>query len=102
MLASAREETHISPGLELVPDWHQANPIFSGGIAVELPHDNNGNLTQKTNNTTSAFTRYEHDGENKLIRVVREDGSIVNYKYDGLDLTAYSGSLFPIGDVFEM
>jgi len=51
---------------------------------VELPDDNNGNLTQKTNNTTSAFTLYEYDAENKLIRVVREDGSIVNYKYDGL------------------
>jgi len=47
-------------------------------------YDNNGNLTQKTNNTTSAFTLYEYDAENKLIRVVREDGSIVNYKYDGL------------------
>jgi len=47
-------------------------------------YDNNGNLTQKTNNTTFAFTLYEYDAENKLIRVVREDGSIVNYKYDGL------------------
>ena len=41
-------------------------------------------VTQRTNNTTSAFTLYEYDAENKLIRVVREDGSIVNYKYDGL------------------
>jgi len=47
-------------------------------------YDNNGNQIQKTNNTTSAFTLYEYDAENKLIRVVREDGSIVNYKYDGL------------------
>jgi len=47
-------------------------------------YDNNGNQIQKTNNTTGAFTLYEYDAENKLIRVVREDGSIVNYKYDGL------------------
>ncbi len=47
-------------------------------------YDNNGNLTQKTNKSTSAFTLYQYDAENKLIRVVREDSSIVNYKYDGL------------------
>ena len=47
-------------------------------------YDLNGNLIRKTNKTTSAFTLYEYDAENKLIRVVREDGSIVNYKYDGL------------------
>ncbi len=47
-------------------------------------YDNNGNLTQKTNISTGAFTLYEYDAENKLIRVVREDGSIVNYRYDGL------------------
>jgi len=47
-------------------------------------YDNNGNQIQKTNKSTSAFTLYEYDAENKLIRVVREDGSIVNYKYDGL------------------
>ena len=48
-------------------------------------YDNNGNLTQKTDKVTGAFTLYEYDAENKLIRVVREDGSIVNYKYDGLN-----------------
>jgi len=84
MLATAKEETHISPGLEFIPNSYQADPSFSGKIALELPDDNNGNLTQKTNKTTSAFTLYEYDAENKLIRVVREDGSIVNYKYDGL------------------
>jgi len=83
MLATAKEETHIGAGLDFFPDWHQADPIFSGGIAVELPDYNNGNLTQKTNKTTSAFTLYEYDAEDKLFRVVREDGSIVNYKYDG-------------------
>jgi len=85
MLATTKEETHISPGLDFLPDWRQEDPIFSGESVVELPDDNNGNLTQKTNISTSAFTLYEYDAENKLIRVVREDGSIVNYKYDGLD-----------------
>ena len=47
-------------------------------------YDNNGNLTQKTNKSTSVFTLYQYDAENKLIRVVREDGSIVNYRHDGL------------------
>jgi len=47
-------------------------------------YDLNGNQTRKTNKVTGAFTLYEYDAENKLIRVVREDGSIVNYKYDGL------------------
>jgi len=84
MLATAKEETHIRPGLEFIPNSYQADLSFSGEIALELPDDNNGNLTQKTNKTTSAFTLYEYDAENKLIRVVREDGSIVNYKYDGL------------------
>jgi len=46
-------------------------------------YDLNGNQTRKTNKVTGAFTLYEYDAENKLIRVVREDGSIVNYKYDG-------------------
>jgi len=45
MLATAKEGTHVSPGLGLVPDWHQEDLPFSGEIAVELPDDNNGNLT---------------------------------------------------------
>jgi len=84
MLATAKEENPINAILEPVPNSYQEAPLFSGESAVELPDDNNGNLTQKTNNATSAFTLYEYDAENKLIRVVREDGSIVNYKYDGL------------------
>jgi len=84
MLATAKEENPINAILEPVPNSYQEAPLFSGESAVELPDDNNGNLTQKTNNSTSAFTLYEYDAENKLIRVVREDGSIVNYKYDGL------------------
>jgi len=84
MLATAKEGTHIGTGLDFGTDWHQAERPLSEEIALELPDDNNGNLTQKTDKTTSAFTLYEYDAENKLIRVAREDGSNVNYKYDGL------------------
>jgi len=84
MLATAKEENPINANLEPVPNSYQEAPQFSGESAVELPGDNHGNQIQKTNNSTSAFTLYEYDAENKLIRVVREDGSIVNYKYDGL------------------
>jgi len=41
MLATAKEETPISPGLEFIPDSYQADPPFSGENAVELPDDNN-------------------------------------------------------------
>jgi YD repeat-containing protein len=47
-------------------------------------YDANGNQIQKTDKVTGAYTLFQYDAENKLIRVVREDGSIVNYKYDGL------------------
>jgi len=45
--------------------------------------DANGNQTRKTNKATSAFTTYEYDAENKLVRVV-SNGTTSNYKYDGL------------------
>ena len=64
-------------------NFNQANQL-QDDADFTYSYDNNGNQIQKTNNTTSAFTLYEYDAENKLIRVVREDGSIVNYKYDGL------------------
>jgi len=63
--------------------FNDANQL-EGDANFTYTYDNNGNLTQKTTITTSAFTLYEYDAEKKLIRVVREDGSIVNYKYDGL------------------
>ncbi len=46
-------------------------------------YDNNGNLMQKTNNTTLLSTVYEYDAENKLVRVSSLDKT-VNYNYDGL------------------
>jgi RHS repeat-associated protein len=47
-------------------------------------YDANGNQIQKTDKVTGAFSLFEYDAENKLIRVVRDDGSLVNYKYGGL------------------
>jgi len=63
--------------------FNAANQL-EGDADFTYSYDNNGNLIQKTDKTTSAFTLYEYDAENRLIRVVRDDGSIVNYKYDGL------------------
>ncbi len=47
-------------------------------------YDSNGNQIQKTDKATLLSTQFEYDAENRLIRVVREDSSIVNYRYDGL------------------
>ena len=46
-------------------------------------YDNNGNLIQKTDKSTSAITLFEYDADDKLIRVASLDKT-VNYKYDGL------------------
>ncbi|MDA2925559.1 DUF4157 domain-containing protein, partial [Acidobacteria bacterium AH-259-L09] len=63
--------------------FNAANQLIEDGTFT-LAYDANGNQIQKTNKITSLSTQFEFDAENKLIRVVREDGSIVNYKYDGL------------------
>ena len=47
-------------------------------------YDANGNQIQRTDKATLLSTQFEYDAENQLIRVVREDGSIGNYEYDGL------------------
>ena len=47
-------------------------------------YDANGNQIQKMDKTTLLSTQFEYNAENQLIRVVREDGSVVTYKYDGL------------------
>ena len=63
--------------------FNDANQL-EGDANFTYQYDNNGNQIQKTDKITSAFTLYEYDAEDRLIRVVRDDGSIVNYKYDGL------------------
>ena len=75
---------HTNHYLAMVSDDKRRAASTSNDFDPIYTYDLNGNLTQKTNKSTSAFTLYEYDAENKLIRVVREDGSIVNYKYDGL------------------
>lgn len=62
--------------------FNQANQLTEDGNFTYL-YDNNGNLTRKTDKVTGAFTLYEYDAENKLVRVV-SNGKTVNYKYDGL------------------
>ena len=47
-------------------------------------YDNNGNLIQKAEKSTSATTEYIFDAENQLIRIDLPDGRVVSYKYDGL------------------
>ena len=46
-------------------------------------YDNDGNLTRKATKVGGAFTNYEYDAENKLVRVVN-NGTTINYKYDGM------------------
>ena len=47
-------------------------------------YDASGNQIQKRDKATLLSTQFEYDAENQLIQVVREDSSVVNYKYDGL------------------
>jgi len=62
--------------------FNQANQLTEDGNFTYL-YDANGNQTRKTNKATLAFTSYEYDAENKLVRVV-SNGTTINYKYDGL------------------
>jgi RHS repeat-associated protein len=45
-------------------------------------YDNNGNLTSKTNKTTTATTTYQYDAEDRLIQITTPT-DIVLYQYDG-------------------
>ena len=48
-------------------------------------YDLNGNLSEKTNKDDILLsTLFKYDAENRLIRIIREDTSEVNYRYDGL------------------
>ncbi|MDA2925486.1 hypothetical protein MYX65_12710, partial [Acidobacteria bacterium AH-259-L09] len=63
--------------------FNTANQLTEDGTFAYV-YDANGNEVQKTSKITGLSAQFEYDAENKLIRVVREDGSTVNYKYDGL------------------
>ena len=47
-------------------------------------YDANGNLTQKTQKSNGATTRYSYDAEDQLVRVDFPDGTNAQYRYDGL------------------
>ena len=47
-------------------------------------YDANGNQIRKTNKMTGLLTHFEYDAENRLIQLIREDGRIMRYRYDGL------------------
>ena len=57
---------------------------LTGDVTFTYAYDANGNQIQKTNRATGLSTQFEYDVENRLIRLVREDGTIMRYRYDGL------------------
>lgn len=65
-----RQGTTVDTGNRLLQD---ANYNYS--------YDNNGNLIQKINRTTSQLTTYGYDPENRLVQVTFP-GMAVSYKYD--------------------
>ncbi len=62
--------------------FNQANELLEDA-SFNYQYDNNGNQTRKTAKVGGAVTTYEHDAENKLVRVV-SPGNTANYRYDGL------------------
>jgi len=46
-------------------------------------YDNNGNLIQKTDKTTSEITTYTYDAENRLL-MIENGNDITTYNYDGI------------------
>ncbi len=57
---------------------------LTGDVRFTYSYDANGNQTQKTNKVTGLSTQFEYDVEDRLIRLAREDGDIMRYRYDGL------------------
>lgn len=47
-------------------------------------YDANGNLMTRTDKATGDFTMYTHSVENHLTRIDLPDGSVTEYRYDGL------------------
>jgi YD repeat-containing protein len=47
-------------------------------------YDNNGNLIEKFEKSTSNTTRYFYDTENQLIAITLPNGDLAEYRYDGL------------------
>ena len=47
-------------------------------------YDDNGNMIEKTQVTTSQVTKYSYDAENQLTRIDFPDGTNAQYRYDAL------------------
>jgi RHS repeat-associated protein len=62
--------------------FNQANQLTED-TDFSYRYDNNGNMIRKTTKVGGAFTTFEYDAENKLVRVIK-NGRTVNYRYDGL------------------
>jgi YD repeat-containing protein len=62
--------------------FNQANQLTEDANST-YQYDNNGNLTRKTAKVGGQISSYEYDAENKLARVV-SNGTVVDFKYDGL------------------
>ena len=58
---------------------------LTGDVTFTYVYDANGNRIQRTNRATDLSTQFEYDAENRFIRLVREDGTIMRYRYDGLE-----------------
>ena len=43
-----------------------------------------GNMTRKTSRTNGAITNYTYDADNRLVRIDFPNGSVADYRYDGL------------------
>jgi RHS repeat-associated protein len=46
-------------------------------------YDADGNLASRTQKSDDAVTRYNFDGENRLVRIDQPDGTTMSYRYDG-------------------
>jgi len=57
---------------------------LTGDVRFTYSYDANGNQIQKANKVTGLSTQFEYDVGNRLIRLGREDGNIMRYRYDGL------------------
>ncbi|OGX05987.1 MAG: hypothetical protein A3G87_04755 [Omnitrophica bacterium RIFCSPLOWO2_12_FULL_50_11] len=75
------EESTFDPANRLIED-----------SALTYTYDRNGNLTQKKNKSTSKTTTYSYDAENQLIRIDFHDGTLSEYRYDGLGRRTFKHS----------
>jgi len=61
--------------------YNDANRLLENERFI-YQYDNNGNLVQKTNKSSSEIIQYSYDAENQLIQVSKS-GMTASYRYDG-------------------